>query len=61
MNIHRGLSHMNIHIGVYHAIVCLSNNVLFGRMSGFDLACNVLYAGLEGCGYGLWLPVYEPS
>ena len=47
-----------IYIGVYHAIVCLSNNVLFGRVSGSDLACNVLYAGLEGCGYDLWLSVY---
>ena len=34
-----------IYIGVYHAIVCLSNNVLFGRVSGSDLACSVLYAG----------------
>ena len=40
-----------MYIGAYHAIVCLSNNVLFGRVSGSDLACNVLYAGLEGCGY----------
>ena len=30
-----------VYIGVYHAIVCLSNNVLFGRVSGSDLACNV--------------------
>ena len=26
-----------IHIGVYHAIVCLSNNVLFGRVSGTEV------------------------
>ena len=49
---------MWVYTGVNHAIVCLSNNVLLGRVSGY-LANIVMYAGLEGCGYGLWLPASE--